>query len=112
MPWISRTRLADMRARIEQLAEQRDEARTDARRAFGASARLAGGTLELDEQVADLRSRLTAAQQDLTAEKRRADRLQQRLDDAVGINGPAVDSGAMWQQRRADKPITVKGEQR
>jgi hypothetical protein len=37
------------------------------------------------------------------AQKLRADRLQARLDDACGLNSPAVAAGEMWQQRRDDK---------
>lgn len=39
----------------------------------------------------------------LTAETRRADRLQQRLDDALGLNTHAITTGATWQNRRTDK---------
>lgn len=41
-------------------------------------------------------------------EKKRADRLQQRLDDACGLNYPSVEAGAGWQQRREDKRNRVK----
>ncbi|MFE4535638.1 hypothetical protein ACFRKB_11220 [Streptomyces scopuliridis] len=127
MPWISRGRLAAMRTRIEQLAEQRDEARTDAAAHLGAAKRTAVRNQHLTEQLQDVRAedlgdsiadaigyerrivrltravaRLSAA---LTTQTRRADRLQQRLDDAVGITSPAVDSGDLWQQRRSDKPL-------
>lgn len=46
------------------------------------------------------RARYRAA---LTAETRRADRLQQRLDDALGLNTHAITTGATWQNRRTDK---------
>jgi chromosome segregation ATPase len=36
------------------------------------------------------------------AEKRRADRLQARLDDAVGLTDPRVEDGRNWQQTRQD----------
>ncbi|MFE2384455.1 hypothetical protein [Streptomyces misionensis] len=39
----------------------------------------------------------------LAAERHRADRLQERLDDALGLNTPAVAAGAMWRDRRTDK---------
>ncbi|TGZ14688.1 hypothetical protein DV517_61710 [Streptomyces sp. S816] len=39
----------------------------------------------------------------LTVETRRADRLQARLDDALGLNAHAVVAGAMWRDRRTDK---------
>jgi len=37
------------------------------------------------------------------AEKRRADLLQQRLDDACGLTDSRVEDGRHWQQRRDDK---------
>lgn len=37
------------------------------------------------------------------AEKRRADRLQRRLDGMCGLNDPAVLAGATWQDRREQK---------
>ena len=36
------------------------------------------------------------------AEKKRADRLQGRLDDAVGLTDPRVEDGRNWQQNRQD----------
>jgi hypothetical protein len=36
-------------------------------------------------------------------EKRRADRLQRRLDGLLGLNDPAVLAGVDWQKRRQDK---------
>jgi len=38
------------------------------------------------------------------AERRRTDRLHARLDDACGLDHPAVDEGATSQARRMDKP--------
>lgn len=37
------------------------------------------------------------------AEKKRADRLQRRLDGMCGLNDPAVLDGIHWQKRRQDK---------
>lgn len=39
-----------------------------------------------------------------TAEKQRADHLQQRLDNWLGLNTSAVRAGQNWQQTREDKP--------
>ena len=58
----------------------------------------------LERRVARLRLvgvRILAA---YAAEKKRADRLQTRLDDACGLDHPAVTEGAAWQARRMDKP--------
>ncbi|MFE2712309.1 hypothetical protein ACFXKI_10030 [Streptomyces mirabilis] len=50
---------------------------------------------------------------DHEAEKRRADGLQAQLDDALGLNAPAVDAGSSWQDRREqrmkfDKPTAAE----
>lgn len=45
-------------------------------------------------------SRILAA---YAAEKKRADRLQQRLDDALGLNNYRVQDSRMWQHTRTDK---------
>ncbi|MGW4043027.1 hypothetical protein [Streptomyces sp. NPDC004721] len=37
------------------------------------------------------------------AEKHRADRLQDQLDDALGLNDPRVDNGRHWQHTRNDR---------
>lgn len=58
----------------------------------------------LEQRVTRLRRvgvRILAA---YAAEKKRADRLQARLDDACGLDHPAVAEGAAWQARRHDKP--------
>jgi hypothetical protein len=36
---------------------------------------------------------------------RRVEQLQARLDDACGLNDPAVEAGRHWQATRQDKPI-------
>ncbi|MFF1958013.1 hypothetical protein ACFVWX_13605 [Streptomyces sp. NPDC058220] len=122
MPWISRTRLADMQARIEQLVEERDGARKDAGAHLRASLRTAvrcrelatAGAVQQGLRVGDMRradrrirwSRLALARvaAALTAETRRADALQRRLDDALGLNDRDVAAEDRWQERRTDKP--------
>lgn len=41
---------------------------------------------------------------DYEAEKKRADQLQRRLDDACGLNTSQITDGRLWQHTRADKP--------
>lgn len=49
------------------------------------------------DHLADLETQLEDTRKQLAAETRRADRLQQRLDDAVGLgHGPIKNSGP-WQ---------------
>ncbi|RYJ29390.1 hypothetical protein CU044_2131 [Streptomyces sp. L-9-10] len=112
--WISRTRYTDMRAQIERLVDQRDDARRDAAAHLSAARRTAARNTHLSEQLQDAMgyerrivrmtraaARLSAA---LTTQTRRADRLQQRLDAALGLDSPAIADGALWQQHRTDKP--------
>lgn len=63
----------------------------------------------LERRVTRLRrvgARILAA---YTAEKKRADRLQAELDDALGLNHPDIADGRNWQSRRPDKPMQVRG---
>lgn len=89
--------------------------------ADAANRRLAGRNLELGrrlsaltesdpEYAAALEQRLARAltacaryMDALWVEVRHADRLQQRLDDACGLNDPAVIAGSGWQNTRHDK---------
>jgi hypothetical protein len=41
------------------------------------------------------------------AEKRRADRLQERLDDACGLTDPQVEAGVHWQETREDRGLRI-----
>lgn len=65
-----------------------------------ANRRLAGRNQALGERISALTEAdpeyLAALEQELAAEKRRADRLQERLDDAVGLNDPRVLAGPYW----------------
>lgn len=45
------------------------------------------------------------------AEKQRADQLQQRLDQSLGLDSAAVALGSSWQSRRGDKRGLVKGSE-
>ncbi|MDX2763364.1 hypothetical protein [Streptomyces europaeiscabiei] len=56
----------------------------------------------LEKRVARLRQVAARLVAGATAEKRRADLLQGRLDDACGLNSLAVEAGRHWQQNRHD----------
>lgn len=58
---------------------------------------------QLIAEVDRLRSAAEAWMADHTTEKQRADRLQARLDQAVGLDSPDIALGAGWQTRRQDK---------
>lgn len=98
---FNRRQIAALYDEQEQVTRRNSAARQDgfdeerARRAADRIARLARGVA---------RARAEAA-----TETRRADQLQMRLDDAVGLNTAAVALGESWQQRRQprmpfDKP--------
>ena len=105
LPFVSRRRytrdlavIEDKRRRLARwLAEQQ-----------AANRRLDGRNLELGRRVsqlaesdpgyaADLERQLAEARKELDAEKTRADHLQKRLDDAVGLTKNGVQDSAMWQ---------------
>ncbi|SCK20373.1 hypothetical protein YUYDRAFT_02125 [Streptomyces sp. ScaeMP-e48] len=123
----NRQQLADLRARVESLVEQRDAACKDAAAFLSAAKRTAARNVHLSDQleavktpgllrdaitytgrIARLAHAVARLRQALAAETRRADRLQARLDDTWGISSPAVDAGARWQQTRTDKNRGVK----
>ncbi|MFJ2675080.1 hypothetical protein [Streptomyces sp. NPDC087525] len=90
--------MAAMQTRIEQMAAQLDDARTED------LADSISESISYQQRIARMAravARLSAA---LTTQTRRADRLQQRLDSALGLDSPAVADGALWQQHRTDKP--------
>jgi predicted nucleic acid-binding Zn-ribbon protein len=97
------SRLAELEARVEHYAARAESEAATARAALSGQRRLA---VDLDNReqrlaqqarvIADLRAELDRA-------NRRADRLQQQYDSAVGLDSPALDDGARWQQRREDK---------
>ncbi|MCX4540464.1 hypothetical protein [Streptomyces sp. NBC_01565] len=73
------------------------------------SGRLPLGRRRYEDQQARLHRALRACaryRRDEAALARHAVALQQRLDHAVGLDSPALDAGARWQERRLDK---VKG---
>lgn len=124
---VSRRKYNALAADYQRVLEQRDAARRQARAALASTHLAASQFTDTDDalgrtRLARLRdavayrrrierlarsiARLRSA---LTAETRRADRLQAAYDAAVGLDSPALDLGAQWQQRRTDKPQAVKG---
>lgn len=89
------------RPRYEQVIGQRDDARKEAAEHVCKIAELCGEVDNLSEQ---LTARDATDWQGLyEAEKKRADRLQSQLDDALGLNEAAVTLGETWQNRRDQK---------
>lgn len=56
-----------------------------------------------DRQV-ELEEQLAAVREELAAEKRRADRLQERLDDACGLSPDGIEDSGQWQPGYKPKP--------
>lgn len=54
-------------------------------------------TAQLEKQVAELRESLNKALSDARTETKRADRLQGRLDDAVGLTPRGIKDSSPWQ---------------
>lgn len=120
--FVTRSKYRALAADYERVLEQRDDARRQARAALAATHLAAGQYTDTDAvldrvRLARLRDAVKYRQRierlirtvaryrsALTAETRRADRLQARLDNAVGLDHPAIDAGAQWQTRRTDKP--------
>lgn len=114
-------RIADLQARVQQLIEERDEAREDAADFKSAAVRTAGRNTVLAkaeaahdadlDHMADRIDRVLRAcaryRAAHAAERRRADRLQHRLDDALGLNHPAITDGRNWQHTRQDKQVKL-----
>ncbi|MGW4493835.1 hypothetical protein [Streptomyces sp. NPDC004376] len=64
----------------------------------------------LTDDLAAARKQLAAVDTDgwqahYAAEKKRADRLQKQLDDALGLNTAGVADGRHWQTTRADRDM-------
>lgn len=132
--WIVSRRRYDMdlgaeRAEASRLRAERDTARVDRDANLTAAATSARQFAETDAALTRVNGRVsrlaglladrdlvpawrlhiarTAAARLLAAyggEQARADGLQARLDDACGLNHPAVLNGQGWQGRRQDKP--------
>ena len=100
------------RARYEQVIDQRDEARKEAAEHVCKIVELCGDVDKLNEQLTAAREQITqqrAIRKDMVpiaeyeAEKKRADHLQARLDQALGLDAAAVAAGGTWQDRREQK---------
>ncbi|MBW5420232.1 hypothetical protein GKQ77_01435 [Streptomyces sp. BG9H] len=114
----------ELHARTQRAEAERDAAQKEAAAERAAAIRTAGRNTILTEQIEGLTAAEAAHDADiegmadridrlaracaryrvaLAAETRRADQLQARLDDALGLTSPAVEAGASWQERRPDK---------
>lgn len=104
---IRRSTYNDLRARVSayqaQVRAYHERADTDRLRQSVAIVRGVRLAARLDRMVRAT-ARYRAA---LAAETYRANRLQAAYDSAVGLDHPAIDAGAQWQDRRTDKPKPV-----
>ncbi|NJP70408.1 hypothetical protein [Streptomyces sp. C1-2] len=118
MWFVSRRRYEEALATADRLRDERDKARAQ-RSEFRTAAVTAGRQLaeadatnrRLDGRVLELGRRISALteadpeylaelEQELAAEKRRADQLQTRLDDAVGLGADRIADSGPWQPAR------------
>ncbi|APY88216.1 hypothetical protein DCW30_05640 [Streptomyces alfalfae] len=116
-------RITELEAHVRQLVDERDEARTASAAHLAAAVRTAGRNTilaERNEQLtatehshdadmeiqADRIERLLKAcvryRAELATAARDIARLQDRLDDCLGLTAPEVEAGAGWQKRRQD----------
>lgn len=128
-PWVSREWADTLAVRVEEREEERDaalaevdvlkcrvlatEGRHDA--AEGKRRQLARWLAEAEATNRRLKAELATARKEAAggaaaelraqteAEKRRADGLQRRLDQALGLDAAAVALGETWQARREQK---------
>lgn len=121
---VSRRKYEQLLADYERIREQRDEAQRNVRAMQTATRTAAGQFTAADDEL--LRTRLAKLADEIrfarriarlvqivarlrtevAAAERRAARVQAAYDNAVGLDNPALDLGAHWQTRRADKPRT------
>jgi hypothetical protein len=116
LPFISRRRyaadlaavIADrerLRSERNQFAKDRDAVAATACRevdeAHRAMARLEADLDQARRRVADRTGMVPLA--DYEAEKKRADRIQARLDQALGLDSVDILDGRHWQETRQDK---------
>lgn len=108
---VSRARYDALAAQYERVIGERDDARAErdeARKAGGATARqfvaADASRQQLEEQVRELTRRLADATKPKPGEDdqecRRCEHLQQRLDQALGLDTPPVKAGQGEHTRR------------
>ncbi|MFD4943055.1 hypothetical protein ACFWNT_11060 [Streptomyces sp. NPDC058409] len=123
--FVLRSNYTALLAQYERVLEQRDAARRDARDHLSAIRTAAGQYGGAEEALT--RVRLARLQDAITYTKRIARlsracaryrtengrllqqvaRLQTAYDNATDLDNPALEHGATWQTRRADKPRTT-----
>lgn len=106
--FISRHRYNELQARADMYAENARDARKVQRAALDNAAKIAEKFVDADDRTNTVEKQLDEAKAAIADRDRRIERLQARLDDALGLNTPGVLSGARWQERRSDRPRPVK----
>lgn len=115
MPWISTRRLNQLQATADMYAENARGAWKAQASAINNSAKIAEKFVAADERTAAVEKRLDRAlnacrryRATIARRDRRIHHLERRLDDLLGLNKAGVAEGALWQERRTDKPKVVK----
>lgn len=114
-----------LQVQYERVLEQRDTARREARAAIASTHLAAGQFTNTDDALGRARlarirdavrygariDRLCRAVARLRTEntqlRRQVTAARAAYDHAVGLDSPALDEGAHWQERRSDKPRTT-----
>lgn len=123
--FVLRSTHAALKTRYQQVLDQRNEARQAAGAHLRAAGFTAGQVITADDVTARYRHGMHVAtirgirlagrldrmvratarlRAELAAETRRANAAQAAYDHAVGLDSPALDLGAHWQERRSDRP--------
>ncbi|MFR9796175.1 hypothetical protein ACL02U_09765 [Streptomyces sp. MS06] len=102
--FVRRRKYSDLYIRYQLALKATAKARKESSAFRNAAATSARQVAEADPvEVARLREQVGVLIAERNAERKRADGLQARLDDALGLNTSAMAEGAKWQSRREDK---------
>jgi hypothetical protein len=109
-PFVTRrlrdAEIAELRQRVLDTEARHDDAEGERRVLAARNAVLHAANLRLQGRNTELARRLDDSTDvaHMAGLERRIEHLEQQLDDALGLNDPAVRAGAAWQSRRMDKP--------
>lgn len=112
--FIRRSTYRTLIARAETYRQAELNARRTVTTLVGNSARAAEEFIDADDRTNAVERRLDRElkacaryRAALPKSEKQARDLQARLDDLLGLNAPGIVAGALWQERRTDKPKQV-----
>lgn len=101
-------RIGELTANVRSLKGQRDRALADLGVERAAKRTVARQYIDGDAENARLRERLVEAERMLRDQGHLVRAQQDRLDELLGLDDPAVAAGSARQERRPDKPREAK----